>query len=377
MTVSKPTTILLFIGLLTVPLRVCFKLNIRFVQTVFFMLVLFLPGSYLYAHHGSGPNFDPNNMVTLNGTVSELRFVNPHAFVYFEAIDSDGVSVPWRCELSGASLLRRQGWTDETLVPGDEIKITGAMARREDNACAMESISFSDGSVINNQDDLQEKFIPIADSASIAERPRYLENGQPNLSGGWVSRVGGGPGGVLTNGAPKPTPAGFAASEQFEYIYDNSVINCKSGNIVLDWYRQSHVNEIRQEEFRIVIRYGYLDMVRTVHLDLTNHPENLESTVEGHSIGKWDGDVLVVDTVAMAAGALIAQDEIMMSDQARVVERFEYDSESATLNRSYEVTDPLFLEEPYSGINISDVAAVGYEPFNCVDLTGQNNRRIE
>ena len=176
----------------------------------------------LRAHHGSAPHFDPDDQIRVSGIVTELRFVNPHAYVYFDAIDASGETVPWRCELSGATLLRRQGWTPETLVPGQSIEIEGARARREDNSCAMESITFEDGRVISTRDTQQTDVRPVADPGSAAPRPRYLENGQPNISGAWVSREGGGAGGILMNGRPEPTEAGLAASEGFDVRYEQS-----------------------------------------------------------------------------------------------------------------------------------------------------------
>lgn len=340
------------------------------------MTVLLGTSAPLRAHHGSAPHFDPDDQVRLDGIVTEFRFVNPHAFVYFDAIDANGESVPWRCELSGATLLGRQGWTPESLVPGQRIEIVGNRARREENACGMRSITAGDGRAIGNEDTGQADVRPVADPASAAARPRYLENGQPNISGTWVSRQGGGAGGILTNGPPERTEAGLAASNAFDVRFDNPVINCESGNIITDWYRQSHVNDIRQSDDRVVIRYGYLEMVRTVFLD-AEHPDNVAPSVAGHSVGRWEDDVLVVDTIRLSERALIPLSAVMMSDQAHVVERIHYDEESQTLIRDYTVQDPLYLAKPYSGRNVSDIAAESYRPFDCVNLSGENNQRPE
>lgn len=326
------------------------------------------------AHHGSTPHFDPDDTVTIQGVVTDLRFVNPYAFVYFEAVDVNGERAEWRCELSGATALRRGGWTPETLVPGQRIEIAGARARREDNACLMDSIRLADGTVISNQELRQFGVRPVADPADVTARPPYLENSQPNLSGAWISREGGGSGGILTNGPPAPTAAGLAAAENFDVRYDNPVIRCESNNIVTDWYRQSHVNDIEQFEDRIVIRYGYLEMVRTIFLN-ADHPQNIVPSIAGHSIGWWEDDVLVVDTIGLTERVLIPLASIMTSDQAHVVERFQYDEENRTLYRDYTVEDPLYLQKPYSGRNVSDIASEPYQPFNCVDLSGENNRR--
>ena len=157
--------------------------------------------------------------------------------------------------------------------------------------------------------------------------------------------------------------------------YDNPVIRCQSGNIILDWTRQSHVNDISQDENRITIRYGYLDLVRTVHLDLSRHPVTLTPSIAGHSIGRWEDDVLVVDTVGFMSRVLIPRIPLMTSDRMHVLERFAYDEETRTLTRDYVVTDPLYLSESLLGRDVSDIAAEPYRPFDCVDLSGENNRR--
>lgn len=325
------------------------------------------------AHHGAAPHYDPDDLVTLEGTVAELRLVNPHSFLHVDVIGADGMTVEWRCEMGGATLLGRLGWTSETLTPGQPITLVGERARREEYSCAADSIALADGTEIGNGariEGTQPRTI-VADVADAALRPKYLDNGQPNLSGPWILRAGGGMGG----GLPEPSEAGRRAAEAYDGRYDNPVIRCESGNIILDWTRQSHVNDIRQDENEITIRYGYLDLVRTIHLGVSSHPENLVPSIEGHSTGSWEGDVLVVDTVGFMPRVLIPRTALMTSAEMHVTERFAFDEDARTLTREYVVTDPLYLSEPYTDRNVSDIAAEPYRPFNCVDLSGENNRR--
>jgi hypothetical protein len=340
-------------------------------------LLIFNPSARLHAHHGAAAHFDPDDVVTLEGVITELKFVNPHSFVHLDVVDADGEATSWRCELSGTSQLLRRGWTPETLAPGQAITLVGERARREENSCAMLSIVFSDGNLIEAGETVEGAAIPetVASADVAAMRPKYLANGQPNLAGSWVAQSGNATGGAATNGEPEPTAAGLAASERFDFRFDNPVIRCESGNIIADWYRQSHVNEIEQSDDTVTLRYGYLDLVRTIHLDMASHPENLVSSVAGHSIGRWEGDVLVVDTVGFLERALHPRQEVMISDQTRIEERLSYDERTRTLVRDYTVIDPLYLEKPYSGRNVADVAARQYQPFECVDLSGENNRR--
>ena len=341
--------------------------------------MVLLSASTVRAHHGAAAHYDPNDQVTLTGVVTELQFVNPHSFVHIDVDAGNGGGAIWRCELSGATQLIRRGWARDTLVEGHRITVTGGRARREANSCDIETLILNDGRLVDEGESIEGVAIPrqVASDDEVADRPRYLANGQPNISGFWVSRNGGGTGGETPDGPPEPTAAGLVASERFDFRFDNPVIRCESGNIITDWYRQQHVNEIEQQDDRVMLRYGYLDLERTIHLDAAEHPDEITPTIEGHSIGWWEDETLVVDTVGFVERALHPRQEIMISSETSIIEKFTYDHASRTLTRDFTVTDPLYLAKAFRGINVADVAAWEYRPFECVDLSGENNRRSE
>jgi hypothetical protein len=74
------------------------------------------------AHH-SFSMFDAEKTVTLEGTVKELEFVNPHAWLYVVANDANGRAVEWSIEMGGAGALTRTGWKPDTVKPGDKISV--------------------------------------------------------------------------------------------------------------------------------------------------------------------------------------------------------------------------------------------------------------
>lgn len=119
---------------------------------------------------------------------------------------------------------------------------------------------------------------------------------------------------------------------------------------------------------------GYMDLVRTVHLNAA-HPNRIASSTAGHSTGTWDGDTLVVDSVGFKPSVLIPIAGIMHSDQIHVVERFTVDPLARTLTRAYRVEDPLYLASPYTGTDVMTVSAEPYTPYKCVELSGKNNER--
>ena len=76
------------------------------------------------AHHG-GAAFDQTQRITFSGTVTELRFANPHVLVYFDVKNEQGATEQWSGWLTAPNKLARAGWTKRTLNPGDQITIAG------------------------------------------------------------------------------------------------------------------------------------------------------------------------------------------------------------------------------------------------------------
>jgi hypothetical protein len=185
----------------------------------------------------------------------------------------------------------------------------------------------------------------------------------------------GGPGGRGGGSPPQPSDAGIAAAKGYEQPYDDPAIQCDIANILFGWTHDENVNEIIQTSSAITLKYGYMDFVRTVHMDIQEHPKNLPLTRGGHSIGKWDGDTLVVDTVGLKAGVLIPINGVMYSDRAHVIERFTLDAQAHTLTREYTLEDPLYLKQPYTGRDVMSASTEPYTPYDCVELSGDNNKR--
>jgi hypothetical protein len=83
------------------------------------------------AHHGAGV-FDPEKKVTVQGTVTDFQFVNPHVLVYLTVRDG-AKEVQWGGELTSPNRLARDQravkWHKSILKPGDSITVTGHPAR--------------------------------------------------------------------------------------------------------------------------------------------------------------------------------------------------------------------------------------------------------
>jgi len=106
--------------------------------------VLLLPAAVI-AHHNAASHYLLGQKITVKGVVTEFRLINPHARIYFDVTNDDGEVQKWLGEGNASSVLRRRGWTDDHLKPGNVITISGAPARDGGYKIDWESIVLEDG----------------------------------------------------------------------------------------------------------------------------------------------------------------------------------------------------------------------------------------
>ena len=106
------------------------------------LLVTSLPAS---AHHSFAAVFDAEKPVDKTGTVTEVEWMNPHAWIHIEVEDEDGTTAIWSFELGSPNGLIRRGWSRGTVQVGDVISISGYRARDGSNRGNVKSITLANG----------------------------------------------------------------------------------------------------------------------------------------------------------------------------------------------------------------------------------------
>ncbi len=110
---------------------------------------LVITGLPVDAHHASAPFYDDTKEVEAVGTVERFVFRNPHSFLFINGENEAGDMVEWEVEMGAAVMMRRSGWTPETIRAGDPIKAVGQPARAPDtNGMCCADITRPDGSPI-------------------------------------------------------------------------------------------------------------------------------------------------------------------------------------------------------------------------------------
>jgi len=361
--------------------------------------------SVVLAHHGGG-SFDLSRSVTYNGTLTKVELVNPHSWLYFDVREADGKISHHRCEMRSVHVLRRSGWNKEQFPVGHPVTVEAAPDKVDPNSCYLNTIRFNDGTHMDRYGQyvkgsggaLTEVRGPVV-TPNTAARAARLPSGEPNISGDWApeqvvmanprgtggglvplgdlqkidaaggpqARGGGGrrgaaPAGPRLYGGTELTDAGTEAAAKFQQ-QDNPRFHCETTSIIFDWTFDGPVNRITQKKDTIEILYGQMGLKRTIYMNVKDHPATAKATRAGHSIGHWEGDVLVVDTARFLPGVL--NGSVRNSDKLHVVERFSLDPKTLKLARSYEADDPVYLKGVYKGSDVVGVADAPYAQDHC------------
>lgn len=179
--------------------------------------------------------------------------------------------------------------------------------------------------------------------------------------------------------APDYKPEGAALAARYDESFDNPALGCESS--VLDGiFHHGNINEFVQvnaQQIRWV--YGYMDLVRTIHMGEHQIPEGTQPSTLGYSTGHWEGDTLVVRTGALKKQWLYDTenhaDYVVASNQLQIEERITHDPDNDHLVIEYTATDPAFWTSPISGVLRLARSDTPYQAYNCVELAGENNRR--
>jgi hypothetical protein len=373
-----------------------------------FVVVTLAVAASAAAHHGAG-TFELGKTVSFTGAkLTKVEMLNPHSWLYFEVAGPDGKVSKYRCEMRSAHVLRRSGWSPELLPIGSRVDITASPDRADVASCYLQTILFASGARMDRygqyvkapEGGIKEVRGPIREAN--LNRPARRPTGEPNISGDWAPeqvvmadprgvggglvplstiatansapRAGGGGGGAARGrgaaaagprlyGGTELTELGTKEAASFNAQKDQPRFRCETTSILFDWTFDGPVNRITQNKDTIVIQYGQMNLKRTIHMDMKTHPANVKLTRAGHSIGRWEGDTLVVDTVGFLPGFITTP--VHHSDKLHVVERFTLDPKTMVLLRTYEAEDPVYLKGKYTGQDRIQPADAPYAEDKC------------
>lgn len=206
----------------------------------------------------------------------------------------------------------------------------------------------------------------LATASLAAPAAHRTKTGRPDLSGYWtlnadvpadsllMKKIGPNTVVLKDTGAPelpagdfgglKLKPAAAEAARKWNPREEMSLSKVCSPPSIVYAMQGPFPMEVYQGTELIVFKLEYYDMVRVIFLDGRAHPpKDAPHSKVGHSVGHWEGDVLVVDTDHLEA-ATITNNGLSHSEDVHVVERFRVSPDGKTLLSTQEFEDPAVLD---------------------------------
>jgi hypothetical protein len=120
----------------------------------FCLLGLSLLVAQLQAHHAFAAEFDANKVVKLEGTVVQMEWVSPHAWLTIETTNTDNVE-QWSLEFGPPNLLFRKGYRKTSLMPGMHVKVVGFASKDGQHLANVDTVTLEDGRTLKGESNAQ------------------------------------------------------------------------------------------------------------------------------------------------------------------------------------------------------------------------------
>ena len=115
-------------------------------STVLFGVIALLIGTHAAsAHHAFAAEYDATKPVTLTGKVTKIELINPHGWLYIDAVGPDGKMANWRVETNGPNALLRRGWRKDTVQIGFDVVVQGFLAKDGSHTANGTSVTLPNG----------------------------------------------------------------------------------------------------------------------------------------------------------------------------------------------------------------------------------------
>jgi len=296
-----------------------------------------------FSHHAFTGFFRMDSITEVEGGVTQVLWRNPH--VRFSIATDNGET--WDIESNSVSILRRMDITPELLSVGDRIRVAGGVARNGENAMFVNNVLLADGREVVLRPGVE----PRWQRDTLGTSEVWLAEGAegPGSSGGrdsmfrvWSTHFTG-PSRSLWDGDYELTREAAAVQAAFDPIADDPIGDCTPKG--MPWImEQPYPMELVEQDGTILLRMEEYDTVRTFYMRPDATTDGPPSRL-GHSVGRWEGDELVVETCGISWPHFNATG-IQQSPDVALLERFAVNEDGSRLNYTLVVTDPATFTAP-------------------------------
>jgi len=331
------------------------------ISVFFSVLVLFLSGA-VYAHHSVAVFYELEASSEISGTITDLRWINPHIRFTLESVNENNEIETWAVEAGSVNSLERNGIQRDELDAGSQVTVVGRPSRLGRPALYAAAIRILGGETVVLQGSFGEQ--QAAAAGLLADAAAGSQNG--DIFRVWLrGRTYGDPVNDIPYGLDLPyMAAAVAARESYDPLTDDTALECIPQGMpgIMD---NPFPIEFSEQDGDIVLRLEEWDTVRTIHMSAGADPASQPVTPLGYAVGRWEDETLVVETTRIDWPFF---DDVGTPQSADVetVEHFWLNDDRTRLNYTITVTDPVTFAEPVM-LNGYWAWAPGQEikAFNC------------
>jgi hypothetical protein len=330
---------------------------------------LLLAAAPLAAQRPFSATYDPSRHVSLKGPVTRIDWVNPRAFIFINVTDAGAVA-NWAVEIGNPLDLERDGWKRTSLRLGDVVAVEGLLALGQAKQVLATSVVLTRTG--------KKLFEPARPHASAARQPaprwpdgRVRLGPPPGKKGYWgaasaTALVETGSGaipmnrdGLLANLSDAGRVAPFQpwARALYEYrqrrlLEDDPAARCLPTGGPRLFHTAPGFQFIEQRELgRILVLAGGSDRNwRVIYTDgrPQGQPDEVVRTYYGNSVGHWEGDMLVVDSIGYNERFWFTSGGLPHTEALHLTERFSR-PDLNTLKYEVTVDDPRAYTRSWTG----------------------------
>lgn len=296
------------------------------------------------SHHGANNNpamYLAENLIRLEGEISQIFWRNPHPRLMLSVINDQGEEQEWELEMSASV----NGYTAMGIGPdfvqiGDQVKAAGVVSRRDPTSIGLQNLLLPNGEELvaraSNPTLWSDDRISSERRGPTAAQAREAERSADGLFRIWGRRTG-----------PRPSPEEYshlltedarAMQADYDFAFDNPELDCRSG-LASNMFDPTPMQLINNGDHIVIYTEEY-DLRRPVYIT-ANRPDPSYSNL-GYSIGRMNGDTLVVET-SHIDWPYFDPYGTPQSREMTYKETFWVADDDSRLHYRIEATDPVYL----------------------------------
>ena len=305
-------------------------------------VLLFSFAAAALAHHSR--SHYPDEVRELTGELVAVHWTNPHVGFTLNVVNEAGQEEEWRVEgIGNLFSMQRGGVTRDMFTLGERVSVVGSASVRRARDLLATSLLLANGTEIlldrTARPYWSERNVGFFDPTVAERSPVDAAAENRGIFRVWT--------GVANNVGQRTyfpyTEAAIAARAEWDPI-DNFAERCEPEGMPRIM-RNPHPFEFIDQGAEIALVSQLYDLVRTIHMDRRERPEDVPASPLGYSIGRWEGNTLVVET-SRVNWPYFDNIGTPQSEGVEMLERFTISDDQTRLDYTLTVTDPMTFSEP-------------------------------